>query len=204
VRVFKVAICDPKDPHIFLFSLYILCPIRYPLRMSKPKPQSVIPLERIASRIYIIRGEKVMLDSDLAELYGVPTSRLNEQFKRNLDRFPEDFAFQLTHEEFQALISQIATSNVGRGGKRKLPRVFTEQGVAMLSSVLKSKRAVQVNVAIMRTFVRVREILASNKDLARKVEQHDREISSLFATVQKLLEPPPLPKKNQIGYIRQQ
>lgn len=105
------------------------------------KAQSLIPVERIASRIYLIRGEKVMLDSDLAELYGVPTSALNQQVKRNADRFPDDFAFQLTQEEFEALISQIVTSNGGRGGRRKLPLVFTEQGVAMLSSVLHSKRA---------------------------------------------------------------
>src|SRR5437660_3651608 len=106
------------------------------------KPQAVIPVERIASRIYLIRSEKVMLDSDLADLYGVPTSRLNEQLKRNRDRFPKDFAFQLAQEEFEALMSQIAISNVGRGGRRKLPWVFTEHGVAMLSSVLRGTKAV--------------------------------------------------------------
>ena len=114
--------------------------------MSRPQP--VIPVEVIASRIYLIRGEKVMLDSDLADLYGVPTSRLNEQFKRNRDRFPVDFAFQLTKDEFASLMSQIAISNTGRGGRRKLPWAFTEHGVAMLSSVLRSKKAVHVNISI--------------------------------------------------------
>src|SRR5579863_385957 len=108
-------------------------------------PQAVIPIERIASRIYLIRGQKVMLDSDLAELYGVPTHRLNEQVKRNIERFPPDFAFMLKEQEFAALISQIAISNKGRGGRRKLPWVFNEQGVAMLSSILRSKRAVRIN-----------------------------------------------------------
>ena len=164
------------------------------------KVQAVIPVERIASRIYLIRGEKVMLDSDLAELYGVPTSALNQQVKRNADRFPDDFAFQLTPEEFEALISQTVTSNSGRGGRRKLPLVFTEQGVAMLSSVLRSKRAAQVNVAIMRTFVRLRQLLATNRDLARKVREHDEKITVLFDALQKLLAPP-VAKKNPIGYI---
>ena len=168
------------------------------------KTQHIIPIERIASRIYLIRDEKVMLDSDLAELYGVPTSRLNEQFKRNIDRFPEDFAFQLTSQEFEALRSQIATLKpAGRGQHRKYrPWVFTEHGVAMLSSVLRSSKAVQVNIAIIRTFVKLRQILASHKDLARKVQEHDRHISILFDTVKKLLAPPPEPKKNQIGFIR--
>jgi hypothetical protein len=165
-----------------------------------PRAQPFIPVERIASRIYLIRGEKVMLDSDLAELYGVPTSRLNEQIKRNRDRFPKDFAFQLGQEEFEALMSQIAISNVGRGGRRKPPWVFTEHGVAMLSSVLRSTKAVQVNIEIIRVFVRLREILATNRDLARKIEQHDRQIAVLFDSLQKLLAPP-ASKKNPIGYI---
>ena len=126
-----------------------------------------VPIERIAAQIYLIRGEQVMLDSDLAELYGVPTKRLNEQISRNLGRFPEDFMFQLMPDEFANLKSQIATSSWG--GRRTLPRVFTEQGVAMLSGILRSKTAVQVNVAIMRTFVRLRRMLATNEELARKV-----------------------------------
>jgi hypothetical protein len=160
----------------------------------------LIPVERIASRIYLIRGEKVMLDSDLAELYAVPTSALNQQVKRNMDRFPEDFAFRLKAEEFESLMSQTVTTNNGRGGRRKLPMVFTEQGVAMLSSVLRSKRAAQVNVAIMRTFVRLREILATHKDVARKLKEHDRQIATLFSAVEKLLALPE-PKKRPIGYI---
>lgn len=122
--------------------------------MAKAKPEDLIPVERIAARIYVIRGQSVMLDADPAELYGVSTGRLNEQVKRNTRRFPGDFAFQLTSDEFDALISQIAISKSGRGGRRKLPWAFTEQGVAMLSSVLSSDRAADVNVAIMRTFVR--------------------------------------------------
>lgn len=163
--------------------------------MSK-KP--IIPIERIADKIYIIRGEKVMLDSDLAELYLVPTGRLNEQVKRNISRFPQDFMFQLTQEEFENLISQIATSSWG--GRRKFPYVFTEKGVAMLSSVLHSERAIDINVAIMRTFVRLREMLSTHKDIAEKLAQHDKQIANLYAHVERLL-PPKNAKKNSIGYI---
>jgi len=161
----------------------------------------IIPLERIASRIYLIRDEKVIIDSDLAELYGVTTSALNQQVRRNADRFPEDFSFQLTAEEFEALMSQSVISKGGRGGRRKLPLVFTEQGVAMLSSVLRSEHAVQINVAIMRTFVKLRALLSTNRDLARKVEEHDHKITILFKTVQELLSLPPEPKKNPIGFV---
>jgi hypothetical protein len=160
---------------------------------------SVIPVERIATRIYLIRTEKVMLDSDLADLYGVETKNLNKAVKRNPRRFPEDFMFQLSVEEFEALKFQIGTSN-GRGGRRTLPYVFTEQGVAMLSSVLNSDRAADVNVAIMRTFVRLREILATDKDLARKVKEHDRQIGTLFSAIEKLLALPE-PKKHPIGFV---
>lgn len=162
---------------------------------------SVIPVERIAARIYLIRGEKVMLDSDLAELYGVPTSRLNEQVKRNIKRFPEDFAFQLTGDEFAALMSQIAISNDGRGGKRKAPRVFTEHGVAMLSSVLRSEKAAQVNIGIIRAFVTLRQMLATNEELARKVQQLDRKVTILYDNFQKFIAPPNPPKKHPIGYV---
>lgn len=166
-------------------------------------PHAVIPVERIANRIYLIRGEKVMLDSDLAELYGVPTRRLNEQVKRNIGRFPEDFAFQLTHDEFKALRSQIATLKPSRRGRHRKypPYAFTEHGVAMLSSVLRSDRATQINVAIIRTFIRLRQILTTHKDLARKVEEHDRQIAVLFDAVKKLLASPDPPKKNPIGYV---
>jgi phage regulator Rha-like protein len=167
--------------------------------MAKPRT-AVIPVERIASRIYLIRGEKVMLDSDLAELYGVETGALVRAVKRNSKRFPEDFSFQLTDEEFENLRCQIGTSSRW-GGRRYPPYAFTEQGVAMLSSVLHSDRAVEVNVAIIRTFVRLREILATHRDVARKVDEHDRQIAALFSAVQKLLAPPDPPKKHPIGYV---
>lgn len=163
------------------------------------KSHAVIPIERIASRIYLIREQKVMLDSDLAELYGVETGALVRSVKRNARRFPMDFSFQLSELEYETLRCQIGISN-GRGGRRYRPYVFTEQGVAMLSSVLRSPRAADVNVAIMRTFVRLREILATHKDLARKVEEHDEKITLLIQAVQKILAPESR-KKNPIGYV---
>jgi len=170
-------------------------------RMESIVQQSTIPLERVANSIYLIRGEKVMLDSDLAELYGVTTGNLNKAVKRNTRRFPHDFIFQLTQEEYDSLIFQFGISKNGRGGRRTPPYAFTEQGVAMLSGVLNSDRAVEVNVAIMRTFVRMRELLATNDDLARKVAEHDHHIAVLYDHLEKLLEPPEPPKKNPIGYI---
>ncbi len=147
-----------------------------------------------------------MVDSDLAALYGVTTSRLNEQVARNRDRFPEDFAFQLTAQEFTALISQIATSNSGRGGRRKRPWVFTEQGVAMLSSVLRSPTAIEVNIAIMRTFVRVRRLMATPGELveqltklAETVRLHDHQIQAIADVLQRMVEPP-APPKRRIGF----
>lgn len=165
-----------------------------------PKLQSVIPVERIISTIYLIRGEKVMLDSDLAQLYGVQTGALVRGMKRNIDRFPHDFAFQLTSPEFENLKCQTGISSRW-GGRRTPPHAFTEQGVAMLSSVLHSKKAVQVNVGIIRAFVRLRHMLDTDRDLARKVREHDQKIAVLFDTVQKLLTPPPAPKKNPIGFV---
>src|SRR5882724_4813991 len=150
--------------------------------------------------IYLMRGQKVMLDFELAELYKVETRALNQAVSRNMERFPKDFAFQFTREEFEALMSQMVISKAGRGGRRKLPWAFTEQGVAMLSSVLRSQRAVQVNVAIMRTFVKLREMLATNDKLARQVEQHDRQIAVLFDHFQNMLAPETV-RKNPIGYI---
>jgi hypothetical protein len=144
-------------------------------------------LELIEQRIFLIRGQKVMLDSDLAALYGVPTFRLNEQVKRNIKRFPDDFMFQLTREEAEGLTSQFAISNKGRGGRRYLPYVFTEQGVAMLSSVLNSDRAIEVNIAIMRAFVRLRSILAAHKELARKIEALEKETKASFKAVFELI-----------------
>ena len=155
----------------------------------------------IEDMICFIRGQKVMLDSDLADLYGVSTTRLNEQVKRNIKRFPEDFMFQLTKEEFEILKSQFATSSWG--GRRKLPLVFTEQGVAMLSGVLNSDRAIQVNIAIMRTFTKLRRMISVHKDLKRKIEniekKYDEKFQVVFTVLKKLLDPPEKPKK-KIGF----
>jgi hypothetical protein len=123
----------------------------------------MLPVEIIEQKIFLIHGQKVMLDRDLAELYGVPTKRLNEQVRRNIKRFPSDFMFRLTADEDSLLRSQIATSKMGRGGRRYTPFVFTEQGIAMLSSVLNSERAIQVNIAIMRVFIRLRETFRNDK-----------------------------------------
>ena len=168
--------------------------------MAKVKSQSVIPVERIAAQIYLIRDENVMLDADLASLYGVETKNLNKAVTRNQPQFPDDFMFQLTTEEWDSLRFQTGTSNTGRGGRRYAPRAFTEQGVAMLSSVLRGDRAASVNVAIMRAFVRLRQMLTTNEELARRVAQHDAEIGILFEHIQGLLEPPEPPKKHPIGF----
>ena len=155
----------------------------------------LIPLGIIERRIFIIRGCKVMIDDDLAELYQIPTKRLNEAVKMNSARFPNDFMFQLNKEEAISLRSQIATSKIGRGGHRYFPYAFTEQGVAMLSSVLRSSRAVAVNVAIMRTFVRLRQLFASNKELAEKVaemeKKYDKQFKIVFDVLKQLMGPPP-------------
>ena len=140
-------------------------------RIATPAGRRAAPMELIGRRIYVIRGQKVMLDSDLAELYRVPTFRLNEAVKRNQARFPADFMFQLLKEEAACLTSQIAMSKKGRGGRRYLPYAFTEHGVAMLSSVLNSERAVQMNILIVRAFVKLREVLATHRELARKMER---------------------------------
>ncbi len=146
--------------------------------------KELIPVEIIEKKIYLIRGHKVMLDSDLAELYGVETKRLNEQVRRNLKRFPDDFMFQLTEEEAESLRSHFATLKSGRGKHRKyLPYAFTEQGVAMLSSVLNSDRAIEVNVQIMRTFVKLREMLSTHKDLARKLADMEKKYDAQFNVV---------------------
>ena len=157
---------------------------------------NLIPQEVIERRIYLIRGHKVMLDKDLASLYGVATFNLNKAVMRNFDRFPEDFMFQLNIEEYKNLIFQFGISSWG--GTRKLPRVFTEQGVAMLSSVLRSKKAIHVNIAIMRTFVRLKTVLSTHKELAHKlkelegkIEKHDDDIKSIFDAIRQLMAPPP-------------
>jgi len=163
------------------------------------KPGNIMPLERIERRIYLIRGQKVMLDCDLAELYAIPTKALKQATRRNVERFPSDFMFQLTRQEVADLRSQIVTSSSMWGGHRYLPLVFTEQGVAMLSSVLNSPRAVQVNIAIMRVFVHLRRLLADHVEVARKLQEHDTQIQTLFDAVHRLLTPPESPSK-QIGF----
>jgi phage regulator Rha-like protein len=163
--------------------------------------------DRIEHCIFLVRGHKVMLDSHLATLYGVETKSLNKAVKRNLDRFPPDFMFQLEVQEVENLRFQIGTSSLGHGGRRYAPYAFTEQGVAMLSSVLRSKQAVQVNVAIMRAFVRLRETLTLHKELASKladlesrIEGHDTAIRSLFEAIRQLMAPPTPPPKPEIGF----
>jgi hypothetical protein len=153
-----------------------------PTKQLSSPAQLLAAIEHVEDRILFIRGQKVMLASDLAELYGVTTFRLNEQVKRNLRRFPDDFMFQLTREENDVLTSQIAMSNSARGGRRYLPYAFTEQGVAMLSSVLNSDRAIEVNIAIMRAFIRLRSFLAAHKELAKKIEMVERSTVTLKKT----------------------
>ena len=171
---------------------------------KKMGARSLVPAEVIERRILLLRGHKVMLDSHLAELYEVPTFRLNEAVKRNRRRFPEDFMFQLTKEEAGSLTSQFAMSKAGRGGRRTLPYVFTEQGVAMLSTVLNSERAIAVNIAIMRTFVRLRQILATHKELAAHLaaleKKYDQRFKVVFDILKQLMEPPPSPPKPPLGF----
>jgi hypothetical protein len=174
--------------------------------MAKKKSNEKVPLEEIERAIHVIRGQRVMMDVDLAQLYGVTTKRLNEQVNRNLERFPEDFAYRLTPQEVANLKSQIATSRLRHGGRRTLPQVFTEQGVAMLSSVLRSPTAVQVNIEIMRTFVRLRRLMATPGELveqltklAETVRLHDSQIQVISDVLQKMLEQPALPRK-RIGF----
>lgn len=141
----------------------------------------IIPVENIVNKIYFLRGVKVMLDSDLAELYGVETKVLNQAVKRNIIRFPLDFMFQLDKDEFDSLRSQIVTSK--RGGQRYLPSVFTEHGILMLSSVLSSEKAVQVNIQIMRTFTRLRQMLSTHEELKKKIESMEKKYDAQFRIV---------------------
>jgi hypothetical protein len=174
--------------------------------MSETNNSLVIPDEIIMTKIYFIREQKVMIDSDLAELYGVETRRLNEQVKRNLSRFPEDFMFQLTDQEFLNLKSQIATSSWG--GRRKAPYVFTEHGVLMLSSVVNSEKAVSVNIQIMRIFTKVRQLLMDNlnvkleiEEIKKKLVNQDKNIELVFTYLDELLEKQDDPKpRPQIGF----
>lgn len=162
---------------------------------------SVIVQENVANKIVLVRGQKVMLDFHLAELYGVETKALKRAVKRNQDRFPEDFCFQLSTEEFDNLRYHFGASSWG--GTRYPPFAFTEQGVAMLSSVLRSRQAVLVNIAIMRAFVQLRELLATNKELARKLEElerkYDKQFAVVFDAIRKLMQPPDHSKR-QIGF----
>jgi len=166
---------------------------------------ALMPQERIESKILLIRGKKVMLDKELAEMYGVMTGNLNKAVNRNIGRFPDDFSFLLTREELKSLIFQFGISK--RGGIRKLPRVFTEHGILMLSSVLNSERAVQVNIAIMRVFVKLKEMVITHKDLMfklaeleRKIERHDGDICTIFDAIRQLMDPPPQKPRRIKGF----
>ncbi len=167
--------------------------------------KEIIPIERVVQSIRWIRGQKVLFDSDLATLYSVTTGNLNKAVSRNRDRFPSDFMFQLTAEEAEDLIFQIGRSK-GRGGRRHRPYTFTEQGIAMLSSVLNSDRAIRVNIAIMRTFVKLRQTLDTNRELAQKFSQlelrvgkHDEEIAAILGAIRRLMAPPDKPGR-EIGF----
>lgn len=157
--------------------------------------------------VHLIRGKRVMLDSDLAKIYGVSTSQMNQALKRNRAKFPEDFAFQLERQEVMSLMSQIVISKKGRGGRRKLPWVFTEHGAIMIATILNSKRAVEMSVFVVRTFGRMRELLAGNEQLARKlaelesrVTEHDDSLAELFQAIRQLLEPAATKSKREIGF----
>lgn len=175
------------------------------VKKKKLEEASLIPQETIEDKIFLIRGKKVMLDRDLAQMYGVTTGNLNKAVSRNISRFPKDFMFLLTRKEVRSLIFQFGISK--RGGLRTLPRVFTEHGILMLSSVLSSERAVQVNIAIMRVFVKLKEMIATHKELfyklkelERKIEKHDEEICRIFEAIRQLLDSPPKKPKRRIGF----
>ena len=176
--------------------------------MAKAAKQTdlMLPDEVVINKIYLIRGQKVMLDRDLAELYGVETRTLNQAVRRNMERFPEDFMFQLNEEEFENWKSQIVISNSERMGLRKRPFAFTEQGVAMLSSVLNSSTAIRVNIQIIRIFTKMREMLLTNKDILLKIEklekdvtENKKDITLIFQALKKLLTTPQ-EKRRRIGF----
>jgi phage regulator Rha-like protein len=164
---------------------------------------AIVPTALISQKIFFVRGTRVLLDADLARLYGVATKNLNKAVKRNATRFPADFMFRVSPKELHSLGFQSGTSKSGRGGRRYAPYAFTEQGVAMLSSVLRSARAVQVNVAIMRTFVRLREMLATHEELRQKInameKRYDARFQAVFDTIRRMLETP-IPAKKPIGF----
>lgn len=168
------------------------------------------PIRRIEDLIFLVRGQRVMLDSDLAKVYGVTTGQLNQAVKRNAGRFVEGFAFQLTTQEFAALISQTVISKVGRGGRTKLPWVFTEHGALMLGNVLNSKTAVEASVRVVKVFISMREQLAAHKELAGKLAElevritgHDEALQNLFEAIRQLIEPPLSENRKQIGFMRE-
>jgi hypothetical protein len=170
--------------------------------------RALVPVEDIARTIHTVRGHRVMLDFDLARLYGTTTTRLNQQIRRNRARFPADFMFQLTNEEITSLMSQSATSKVGRGGRRKRPLAFTEHGAVMAATVLNSPRAVQMSIFVVRAFLRLREWVVGQAQLAgrlaeleRRVGAHDHELKAIIQTIRSMLEPPSPPRK-QIGFRR--
>jgi phage regulator Rha-like protein len=171
--------------------------------MQKPSKDAIVPSALISQKIFFVRGARIMLDADLARLYGVATKNLNKAVKRNVSRFPMDFMFRLSSNELLNLRFQSGTSKRGQGGRRYAPYAFTEQGIAMLSSVLRSQRAVQVNIAIMRTFVRLREMLATHEELRRKIDEmekrYDARFQAVFATIRQMLETP-VPAKKPIGF----
>ena len=171
--------------------------------MKENDIQKPISPEEIVAKIFVFRGKKVMLDNDLASLYGVQTKMLNQAVRRNLSRFPEDFMFRVTEEEVVNLRSQFVTSSSMYGGRRYLPYVFTEQGVAMLSSVLNSPRAIHVNIEIMRTFAKIREMVLSHKELSQKIDEmeqkYDKNFAIVFDALRQLLAPPEKPKR-EIGF----
>lgn len=184
------------------------------LNMRNKELQLLVVEQKILNRIYVVRGQKVMMDQDLADMYKVETRRLNEQVKRNLKRFPKDFMFTLTTKEYNNLISQNATSSftpeiTGWGGRRKLPYVFTEQGVAMLSSILNSDIAIEVNIRIIRVFTKLREYAVTHKDillqlgkLEKEVKGNKKDIEHIFMVLKELIEKQqkPLPARNKIGF----
>lgn len=178
--------------------------------VKKVTESAIVTLDQVERKIFLIRGQQILLDSDLAALYGVETRVLNQAVRRNIERFPEDFLLTLTREEFDNLISQSVTSSSKNfGGRRKLPFAFTEQGVAMLSSVLNSERAVQVNIAIMRAFVNMRKLAVTNEEVAkrlavieRKIDHHDENFKKVFGAIRAMLNPPAKPQK-RIGYIQE-
>ncbi len=168
---------------------------------------SLVPIEAIAQTIFVLRGQKVILDADLARLYGVTTRRLNEQIRRNADRFPTDFVFQLSDEEALNLKSHFATSSSGHGGRRKLPLAFTEHGALMAASVLSSPTAVQASVYVVRAFIRLRELLAGHAELSQKlaelesrVDSHDEQISAVIEALRQLLAPPEEVPQRRMGF----